>query len=53
MQFGYFTLTATSPTYETGCRNPQQFLREVLDEAVLDKALGCAGPPGGHHARGA
>jgi hypothetical protein len=52
MQFGYFTLTDASLAYETGRRNPQQFLCEVLDKAVLDRALGCAGPPGGHYVRG-
>jgi hypothetical protein len=51
MQFGYFTLTDTPPAYGTGHRNPQQFLRAVLDEALLDEALGFAGQPGGHHAR--
>jgi alkanesulfonate monooxygenase SsuD/methylene tetrahydromethanopterin reductase-like flavin-dependent oxidoreductase (luciferase family) len=40
MQFGYFTLTDTPPAYGTGRRNPQQFLREVLDEALLAEALG-------------
>src|SRR5262249_50377815 len=40
MQFGYFTLTDTPPAYGTERRNPQQFLREVLDEALLAEALG-------------
>ena len=40
MQFGYFTLTDTPPAYGTGRRNPQQFLREVLAEALLVEALG-------------
>jgi alkanesulfonate monooxygenase SsuD/methylene tetrahydromethanopterin reductase-like flavin-dependent oxidoreductase (luciferase family) len=40
MQFGYFTLTDTPPAYGTGRRNPQQFLREVLAEALLAEALG-------------
>ena len=40
MHFGSFTLTDTPPVYGTGCRNPQQFLREVLAEALLAEALG-------------
>jgi len=40
MQFGYFTLTDTPPAYGTGRRNPQQFLREVLHEALLAEELG-------------
>ena len=43
MQFGYFTLTDTPPAYGTGRRNPQQFLRAVLDEALLAEVLGCRG----------
>jgi hypothetical protein len=51
MQFGYVILTDAPPAYETGRQNPQQLLREVLDEALLDEALGFAGQPGGRHAR--
>ena len=40
MQFGYFTLTDTPLAYGTGRRSPQQFLREVLDEALPAEALG-------------
>ncbi len=40
MQFGYFTLTDTPPAYGAGRRNPQQFLREVLQETLLAEALG-------------
>ena len=40
MQFGYFTLTDTPPAYGTGRRNPQQFVREVLHEALLAEELG-------------
>src|SRR5438132_13611572 len=40
MQFGYFTLTDTPPAYGAGRRNPQQFLREVLQETLLDEELG-------------
>ena len=34
MQFGYFT-SLIPPAYGTRRRNPQQFLREVLNEALL------------------
>src|SRR5213592_3465721 len=40
MHFGYFTLTDTPPAYGAGRRNPQQFLREVLQEALLAEELG-------------
>ena len=40
MQFGYFTLTDTPPAYGAARRNPQQFLREVLQEALLAEELG-------------
>jgi len=35
MQLGYFTLTDNPPSYGADRRDPNQFLREVLDEGVL------------------
>jgi alkanesulfonate monooxygenase SsuD/methylene tetrahydromethanopterin reductase-like flavin-dependent oxidoreductase (luciferase family) len=40
MRFGYFTLTDNPLGYGERRRDPNQFLREVLDEAVLAEELG-------------
>lgn len=42
MQLGYFTLTDNPPSYGSDRRDPNQFLREVLDEGVLAEELGFA-----------
>jgi alkanesulfonate monooxygenase SsuD/methylene tetrahydromethanopterin reductase-like flavin-dependent oxidoreductase (luciferase family) len=40
MKFGYFTLTDNPVGYGSARRDPNQFLREVMEEAVLAEELG-------------
>jgi alkanesulfonate monooxygenase SsuD/methylene tetrahydromethanopterin reductase-like flavin-dependent oxidoreductase (luciferase family) len=40
MKFGYFTLTDNSPGYGARRRDPNQFLREVVEECVEAEAMG-------------
>ncbi len=40
MKFGYFTLTDNPPGYGTSRRDPNQFLREVLEECLVAEQLG-------------
>lgn len=40
MRFGYFTLTDNPPAYGAARRPPDQFLLEVLNEALLAEELG-------------
>ena len=40
MKFGYFTLTDNPPAYGAARRDPNQFLREVLEECRVAEELG-------------
>ena len=40
MKFGYFTLTDNPPAYGANRRDPNQFLREVVEECVVAEDLG-------------
>src|SRR5215213_2152978 len=40
MRFGYFTLSDNAPGYGSDRRDPAQFLREVVEEAVAADELG-------------
>jgi alkanesulfonate monooxygenase SsuD/methylene tetrahydromethanopterin reductase-like flavin-dependent oxidoreductase (luciferase family) len=40
MKFGYFTLTDNPPAYGEARRDPNQFLREVLEECQVAEELG-------------
>jgi alkanesulfonate monooxygenase SsuD/methylene tetrahydromethanopterin reductase-like flavin-dependent oxidoreductase (luciferase family) len=40
MKFGYFTLSDNPPAYEPNRRDPNQFLREILDECLAAEDLG-------------
>ncbi len=40
MKFGYFTLTDNPPAYGAGRRDPQQFIRDVVEECVEAESMG-------------